>query len=357
MEDPDALDMMTLPRNITPRLKEPFTVPVLLLVFNRTDLTRRVFQRIREAKPAMLFIAADGPRCYREHDSRHCEDVRLEVSKIDWPCEVHRLYQDSNLGCKAAVSTAISWFFEHVEEGIILEDDCLPDPSFFPYCAELLERYRDEPRVAMISGSQLLSGKELQHRPASYYFSKYPNIWGWATWRRTWRNYDVTLSEWNGDSGSLRRIANGRVRRRFARRFEAVKAGCIDTWDYQLVHHCLTTDSLCVTPTVNLVENIGFDARATHTIEPVCENAPAKALEMPIPMIHPETMDVDEKADIQMETRVFRVPANLWVSLWWSCGKRRAKLATWFRKSHETRQPCLTNNPPQPLESPDSNSG
>ena len=351
------LDMMIVPRNICPRLKEPFTVPVLLLVFNRTDLTRRVFQRIREAKPATLFIAADGPRSDREHDRRHCEDVRRVISEIDWPCEIHRLYHDTNLGCKNAVSAAISWFFEHVEEGIILEDDCLPAPSFFPYCAELLERYRNEPRVAMISGNQLLCGKDYTRRAASYYFSKYPNIWGWATWRRTWRNYDVALSAWDGDSRSLRSITNGKVRRRFGRPFDAVKAGSIDTWDYQLVHHCLTTGALCVTPAVNLVENIGFDARATHTFEPVCANAHARAREMPMPMVHPDTMTVDQKADARMEARVYHVPANLWVSLWWSCGKRRAELAAWLRKRHQPAQPCLANKSPRSIENPDSNSG
>lgn len=308
-------------------MSDSSTAPILFLIFNRADLTQRVFERIREARPRKLFIAADGPRASRPNEQQHCADVRLAVSGIDWPCEVHRLYRDANLGCKMAVSSAISWFFEHVEAGIILEDDCLPDPSFFPYCAELLERYRDEPTVAMIGASQLLPTK---HQPArersSYYFTKYPHIWGWATWRRTWQNYDSTLTAWDGNSNRLDRIANSRVRRRFARKFDAVKAGLNDTWDYQLVHQCLVSGALSIIPNINLVENIGFDERATHTLDPAPPGLVLEAGQMAFPMAHPNEFVVDEKADIQTERRVYRVSTNLWVSLQWSLEKRLGRL-------------------------------
>jgi hypothetical protein len=311
-------------------MSETFTTPVLFLVFNRADLTRRVFQRIRDIRPALLFVAADGPRLGRDSDRLACEEVRLALADIDWPCTVRRLYRKQNLGCKIAVSSAISWFFEHVEEGIILEDDCLPDPTFFPFCAQLLDRYRDKPDVALISGNQMLPSKHMPRQATSYYFSKYPNIWGWATWRRAWRHYDVSLSGWDGNSKDLKGISNPRVRRRFGRRFDAVKAGCNDTWDYQLFHQCLQSNGLCVSPVVNLVKNIGFDERATHTLEPVYSEAPGVRA-MSFPMVHPERISCDEKTDKRTEARVYRVPANLWVSLWWSLAKRYTKLLIWLR--------------------------
>lgn len=314
-------------------MNDSSTPPILFLVFNRADLASRVFQRIRQARPRKLFIAADGPRSDHENDQALCAATRLAVSEIDWLCDVQRLYQDSNLGCKVAVSSAITWFFANVEEGIILEDDCLPDPSFFPYCAELLERYRGQPDVAMIGGSQLLSRKHGPSCETSYYFTKYPHIWGWASWRRTWQNYDPRLTAWDGNSIRLDRIANSRVRRRFARKFDAVKAGLNDTWDYQLVHQCLVSGALSIIPNINLVENIGFDERATHTLDPAPPGLVLEAGEMAFPMVHPNELVVDERADIQTERRVYRVPANLWVSLQWSLEKRLGRLFPGLRRA------------------------
>lgn len=164
--------------------------PVLFLVFNRMDMTKRVFARIREAQPSRLYVAADGPRLNRTGDAEACEIVREYVlSHIDWPCDVKTLFRENNLGCKIAVSSAITWFFENEEEGIILEDDCLPDLSFFRFCGELLERYRDEDRVMMISGNcHLPKGMPVD---ASFYFSRFAYIWGWATWRRAWARFEL----------------------------------------------------------------------------------------------------------------------------------------------------------------------
>lgn len=290
-----------------------------------------MFQRIRDIRPACLFIAADGPRPNSTHDKIECERARQEVSEIDWPCEVHRLYRDKNLGCKIGVSSAISWFFNYVEEGIILEDDCLPDPTFFFFCANLLEHYRHEPRVAMISGSQFLSADNLNLQSASYYFSKYPNIWGWATWRRDWKDYDAEMPSWDGSSKSLSRIRNARVRRRFARRFDAVKRGTLDSWAYPFYYHCISNDKLCAIPAVNLIENIGFDQRATHTFEQTNELKAPRVQEMSMPIKHNEILKAEEKADIMMDTRVYRVPPNLLVSLLWSFHKRVARFFIWAR--------------------------
>ncbi len=165
--------------------------PVLFLIFNRPDTTTRVFEAIREARPSRLYVAADGPRADKEGEAQRCLETRKITEAVDWPCEVRRLYREENLGCKLAVSSAITWFFTHEEEGIILEDDCLPDQSFFPFCAAMLERYRDDGRIMMVLGTSLLppgGGPD-----ADYLFTQYFLIWGWATWRRAWEKYDIEM--------------------------------------------------------------------------------------------------------------------------------------------------------------------
>ena len=165
--------------------------PVLLLIFNRPDTTFRVFQQIRKAKPGKLYIAADGPRNGNTTDAELCKNARSITGKIDWDCKLETLFNDDNKGCKIAVSTAINWFLDHEEEGIILEDDCLPSDSFFYFCDAMLERYRFDYRISTITGSNLQAGKKWG--TACYYFSQFSNIWGWATWKRFWKNYDPGL--------------------------------------------------------------------------------------------------------------------------------------------------------------------
>ncbi len=167
--------------------------PVLFLVFNRPDSTRKVFDAIRSARPPKLYITADGPRPDRPAEAKLCSEVRAIASAVDWPCEVKTLFRESNLGCKAGVSSGITWFFSHEDEGIILEDDVLPVPTFFNFCDEMLERYRDDARVSMISGCNLISNHFSPKQ--SYFFSRYNLIWGWATWRRAWQHYDVAMTQ------------------------------------------------------------------------------------------------------------------------------------------------------------------
>ncbi len=164
------------------------TIPVLFLIFNRPDTTQPVFNEIREAKPTKLFVAADGPRDNKKGEKEECEKTRKIIEQVDWDCELYKLYRDKNLGCKIAVSSAIDWFFENVEEGIILEDDCLPHPSFFRFCQELLEKYKGDERVFVISGDNFLFGRKRTNY--SYYFSRYNHCWGWAGWIRTLSDYD-----------------------------------------------------------------------------------------------------------------------------------------------------------------------
>jgi hypothetical protein len=302
-------------------------VPVLLIVFNRPDLTTKVFERIRQMQPTKLFIAADGPRADRPGEEALCRETRAATATIDWPCQVHRLERKENVGCKLGAYLAISWFFEYVEEGIILEDDCLPHPTFFRFCSELLERYRDVPEVALISGNNFQASPS----PYSYYFTRYAQIWGWATWQRTWQTYDLEIASWSGDADSLRSaVRNARVRRYFAKQFNAVKFAGKDTWDYQMIHLCLTKGLICINPKRNLVENIGFDERATHTLSEDPENPMPTALPMDFPLSHPPSRVVDERADRYTETHVRGIPPNLFAS-WVRSYKKRFDLKKFDR--------------------------
>ncbi len=237
--------------NLTSIEKRPemATPPVLLIVFNRPETTLRVFQAIREARPAKLFVAADGPRESRPEEKERCSEARKIATAVDWPCDVHTLFRENNLGCKRAVSSAIDWFFEHNEEGVILEDDCLPHPSFFPFCEIMLERYRGVDRVRMVTGTNNTLGRF--RRPRSYVLSKYFSIWGWATWRRAWRDNDITIQGWPEfrRSGKLDvLIGNKHMARFLTKMFDLCYEGKLDTWDYQWELSSYFHDGLCVTP-------------------------------------------------------------------------------------------------------------
>ena len=235
------------------------TSPVLFLIFNRPDTTRRVFEAIRTAQPQKLFIAADGPRLNVESDYEQCTATRSIAMNVDWECEVYTLFRDTNLGCKAAVSSAIDWFFEHVEEGIILEDDCLPDQTFFRFCDELLDKYRHDTRIGMISGDNFLFGQ--RNIEGSYYFSRYTHIWGWATWRRAWQKYDVSLSGWPKfrEQKLLRHVLdNDEEVEYWTAIFDNTYLGHINTWDYQLMFSSWANGFVNIIPNSNMVQNDGY---------------------------------------------------------------------------------------------------
>lgn len=237
---------------------------VLFLIFNRPDTTRQVFEAIRKARPGKLFVAADGPRPDRSNEADLCAETRKVVQQVDWECEIKTLFRDRNLGCRAAVSSAVSWFFGHVEEGIILEDDCLPDPSFFPFCRELLEMYRHDDRVMHISGDNFQFGRQVG--PASYYASQFCHIWGWAGWRRVWKLYDPDMRDYPDfvkQSGFSKALRFRDMRRYYRVMYDRVFQGKLDTWDHQLSYTILKHNGLCIIPNVNLVENIGFTS-GTH---------------------------------------------------------------------------------------------
>lgn len=244
-----------------------YLTPVLFLVFNRPDNTEKVFNRIRELKPETLFVAADGPRKFLVGESELCKKVREIIDEgIDWDCKVTKLYRDDNLGCGIAVSSAITWFFEHVDEGVILEDDTLPDISFFNYCEDLLKKYRNSNEVMMISGSNFrLDDKILAD---SYTFTKYCHVWGWATWKRAWLFYDFRMTDWPelNKKGLLQRIFDDKFEIEYWENiFNNIYNRLEDTWDYQWYYTCWKLNGVAIEPAVNLVVNIGFGENATHT--------------------------------------------------------------------------------------------
>jgi hypothetical protein len=245
--------------------KEALDVPILLLVFNRPEITRRVFQHIRSQRPTRLYIAADGPRPDRNGEWQLCYETRAVVETVDWACRVQRLYRDRNLGCGRAVSEAISWFFDQEEEGIVLEDDCLPSNSFFSFCQEMLNRYRDDPQIGTISGDCFFP-TALKHRDP-YFFSKYVQIWGWATWRRFWRLYEYELSGSVDDWHPIIQQHNPieLEARYWTEVLKGLKSGLIDTWDYQMIFVSWRHSLVHVAPTTNLVQNVGYGDDATHT--------------------------------------------------------------------------------------------
>lgn len=231
---------------------------VAFLVFNRPDTTAQVFAAIRQAAPETLLVVADGPRPGRSGEAEACAQVRTIVEQIDWPCRVLRNYADVNMGCKGRVSSGLDWVFSEVEEAIILEDDCLPDPSFFPFCEKMLDYYRHDERVMMIGGMNYLLDRS--GGDASYFFTRYYAIWGWASWRRAWQKYDIAMKEWplfRKDKQLREYYADAYMRRHLTRVFDDSFSGRIDTWDNQWFYTCLFNNGLSIVPRVNLITNIG----------------------------------------------------------------------------------------------------
>ncbi|MDD5109201.1 MAG: glycosyltransferase family 2 protein [Candidatus Omnitrophica bacterium] len=288
--------------------KDKFDIPVLLLIFNRPDTTFKVFEQIKKCKPSKLFISADGPREGVAKDKEKCDQARKIIEQIDWDCETKTFFRERNSGCRTALSSAVNWFFENVEEGIILEDDCLPDFTFFRFCKELLEYYRNDKRITMISGSNFQFGRKFTEY--SYYFSRYTIIWGWASWRRAWKYYDVDMKLWPevSEKRLLLNILEDRKEVSYwSNIFEKVYQRKIDTWDYQWLFACWLQNGIAIVPDVNLVSNIGFGSSGTHTMaKSIVANLEKKHVEFPL--LHPPYIFRDMIADRLIEKYQYSSP-------------------------------------------------
>ncbi|MCS4114596.1 hypothetical protein [Salinibacter ruber] len=255
-------------------------------------------EQIREAEPPQLFVGADGPRPNHPDDAALCDEAREIATRVDWDCEVHTLFRDTNLGLKESVSSAITWFFEHVEEGIILEDDCVPHPAFFPYCEQLLERYRGDKRIMAVGGNNFQP--DTRQYEGSYYFSGYMHCWGWATWRRSWECYDGEISAWGylRDTAWLKGwLGTEMEARHWGNIFDQVAEGKIESWAYPWTFACWKEHGLTILPIVNLVSNVGFDERSTHTKDADADAANMDVERLSFPLEHPCPMTRYYEAD------------------------------------------------------------
>lgn len=285
-------------------MESRFDTPVVLMFFRRPALTARVFEAIAHARPRRLFLVADGPRPDHSDDVAACQAARAVVERVDWPCEATRDYADHNLGLPLRFETALDAVFSEVDRAIILEDDCVPAASFFRFCAELLERYAAEPRVMVIGGSCFVSTKT----DVSYTFSRYPIIYGWATWRRAWRLYDKTMADWprlRETDWLFDILHNRRAAHYWRRKFDAVYTRQITSWAYRWTYSCWRHGGLTALPRVNLVQNIGFGPDSTHTSNPDSFAANRPLGELAFPLRHPPAIVGDERADARLQRLIF----------------------------------------------------
>jgi hypothetical protein len=297
------------------------TTPVAFLIFNRPDKTARVFEAIRQAKPPKLLVVADGPRPDRPDDVENCKAARAIIDKVDWDCAVLKNYSEVNLGCGKRPATGITWVFEQVEEAIIFEDDCLPHPTFFRFCEELLNYYRHDERIMVISGNNFQFGRSRTNY--SYYFSRYNHIWGWASWRRAWKYFDYDLKLWpkiKNENWLTSILEDKTAVKYWTKNFQRTYEGEPTVWDYRWTFACWIQNGLTILPNVNLVSNIGFGEGATHTSSSKSKVANLPVEEMIFPLKHPPFLLRHVEADDFTHNNIF------YVSLLSSLSRKLAKV-------------------------------
>lgn len=283
-------------------------IPVLLIIFNRLDTTQLVFERIRQVKPRKLYVAADGPRTPLE--ATKCQEVSDWVlNNVDWDTEVFTFIRQENLGCRLNVSGAISWFFSREEKGIILEDDCLPTISFFSFCEELLTKYENVPEVMHISGTNMQDA--IFRGSNSYYFSRISHIWGWASWRRAWLQYDLELAGLDDfiKEKSINQVFDSlSPRLNFMRVLKQIKnSKNASTWDFQWTFSIMKSGGLCITPNSNMISNIGFGGESTHAWDSGSRFANRPTTELVI-LTHPSELKVSKAADNYEGDTIYKIP-------------------------------------------------
>lgn len=276
-----------------------FQTPIVYIIFNRPVHTKKTFEAIRKIKPSKLFIIADGPRSNFPSDEKKCFEARKVVDDIDWKCEIYKNYEQSNIGPKIKISSGLNWVFQHVDRAIILEDDCLADFDFFYYCEKLLKYYENNNKIWLISGNNFQKGN--WRGEGSYFFSKYPHTWGWATWKRAWVHYSDNIPFWDTwkHSQSWNNLMQDKVERKYWERiFDRVYSGS-DTYafDYAWVANIWYNSGITVAPNVNLVSNIGHDSDASST-KTISNISNLKIEKIPKILNHPKKIIVDKEADI-----------------------------------------------------------
>lgn len=286
--------------------RKKVTTPVLLVIFNRPEKTRRVVEALWQVKPAQLFVAADGPRSGHPEDIEKCRLARQAATDIDWPCDVKTRFLDENVGCGPGVSSGIGWFFEHVEHGVILEDDCVPHPHFFPFCGELFERYAADERIMRISG---FAPYPVRKYPYDYHFSRRFRCSGWGTWRRAWKRFSYELDAI--DEIEFLEMARANYPFHFRRQpwltnFHRVKSGDLKTWAFRWDVACYSQNDLCIIPEKNLITNIGFDEDATHTMRPNPVMGNLEVYPLEFPLRHPPFVYADGRPERSLEKAIHR---------------------------------------------------
>lgn len=287
--------------------------PVVFMIFNRPDTTQKVFEAIRQAQPPLLFVIADGPRPNKPGEDQKCAATRAIIEQVDWDCEVLTNYSEINLGCERRVSSGLDWVFDTVEEAIILEDDCLPHPTFFSFCEELLDYYRNDQRVMAITGQNVQFGQK--RTDYTYYFSRYNHCWGWASWRRAWRSYDPHMTLWPEfrDKNILIDILiDAHAAKVWKHTFQLSYEGKLKSWAFKWTFACWVQGGLSIIPNVNIISNLGHGSDATNTQDKISpySNMPVEAIEFPIK--HPPFIVRHLEADTFTENTLFDYHPRFW---------------------------------------------
>jgi hypothetical protein len=284
-----------------------FSTPILFLTFQRPDTTEKVFETIRKIRPDKLYIAQNYHANNNLEDLKKWMEVRKIIESVDWNCDVKRLYRNQHLNVKISISSAISWFFENEEKGIILEDDCLPHLSFYTFCEEMLNRYEKDTRIMMIGGTNYLLDK--YKLKDSYCFSRYFAIWGWATWRRSWKLYDIKMNNWEKlkNENQLKSYYSEKyILNHIKSILNAAYNGDVSTWDTQWFYSCLFNNALSIVPKVNLISNIGLVG--TNTSNDLSNNLkPTYELDTDN-LVVPELIYADYKYDIKLFQEILKKP-------------------------------------------------
>lgn len=281
--------------------------PVVLFIYMRSKNILVIISRLRQVRPVKIYIVADGPK--NQSEEAVCSKTRkLVESHIDWPCKISKVYANQNLGLKRRFESGLNFVYTNEEQAIILEDDCIPDPTFFRFCDEMLEKYKEDNRIMTISGNNFQGGKNKYH--VSYYFSRYPHVWGWATWKRAWKLYDSNIPDWpkRRNTEWLKVLLGGLIISEFWKYiFDRLYSGKINTWDYQLTYASFKHNGLNIIPAVNLVTNLGYGSDSTN-IKKYNKTIGIPTCAMQFPLVHPNRVETNESADSRIDNLVYLHP-------------------------------------------------